>query len=227
MAFSAYDAAVHSIGRARGLASAAGIMGPRIRRDSDGNRVFRRGQLPSNTLGDMRRQSVVLAVAALDTYMHRLIIERAFNHKELPGGLASLEIGFDALLSQAEATDAAARAKPANPRSKVGVKRKLRDRLLRETFQNADAVSRAMGMAGRSKSWPKIAERMSPPQDYKALKEHLNRIVVRRNQIVHEGDYLRKERPRGPERNLMTLKQARADIDFVEELIDAIHAVVS
>lgn len=168
-----------------------------------------------------------MAVAALDTYMHRLIVERAFTHEELPGGLAGLEIGFDKLLAQADATGVAARSKPRNSRPRVGVKKVLRERLLRETFQNAEAVSKALGMAGRTKAWPSIAKGMADPLPHKDAKTRLDEIVRRRNQIVHEGDYLRKERPRGPERNRMTLKQARSDIDFIEELIDAIHAVVS
>jgi hypothetical protein len=50
--------------------------------------------------------------------------------------------------------------------------------------------------------------------------------VTRRNQIVHEGDYERLERPRGPGRNSMTLPAATRDVNFLADLIDAIHAVV-
>lgn len=47
----------------------------------------------------MRRLSIVMAVAALDTYMHRLILERAFKHDELPKQLAQLDVSFKQLLS--------------------------------------------------------------------------------------------------------------------------------
>lgn len=168
-----------------------------------------------------------MAVAALDTYMHRLIVERAFKHDTLPNGLARLDIGFEDLLRQGDATAAAARAKPYKPKPRVGIKRQLRDRLLRETFQNYDAVARALSMAGRPKAWPKIGKSMQTPHEPSEIKARLNGIVTRRNQIVHEGDYERRERPRTPRRNLITQKQARRDIDFIAELIDAIHAVVS
>jgi hypothetical protein len=49
---------------------------------------------------------------------------------------------------------------------------------------------------------------------------------MRRNQIVHEGDYERKERPRRAKTTPMSLSQARADIDFIVHLVDAIHGVV-
>jgi hypothetical protein len=159
--------------------------------------------------------------------MHRLIVERVYQHEKLPRGLARLDVGFEVLLAQADATGAAARQPSSNPRPRVGVKRLLRDRLLRETFQNYDAVSRALGMAGRSKAWPLIGEKMMPPRQTPEIKKRLNEIVVRRHQIVHEGDYERLEKPRGPRRNGMTYSQAKSDIDFVEDVIRAIHSVVS
>lgn len=228
MAFNAYDAATHEIGRARRLLEGAQIVRPRYLRDKNSLRIFRRKDtLAAETVGDMRRLSVVMAVAALDTYMHRLIVERTYIHEELPGGLASLDVRFGSLLDQADATDIAARAQPYKPKSRVGVKKLLRDRLLRETFQNSDAVSRALGMAGRPGAWEDIAKEMSPPLPPKQVKKRLNKIVMRRNQIVHEGDYQRLEKPRGPKRNGMTSDEAKSDIDFLAGVIDAIHAVVS
>jgi len=225
MAFTSYDAALHGIGRAQQLLKGASLSGRRALITPSGKRAFRRGTLSGSTVADMRRLSVVMAIAALDTYMHRLIVERAFKHDTLPNGLAHLDIGFEDLLRQADETAAAARANPHKPRPRVAVKRQLRDRLLRETFQNSDAVARALSMAGRPKAWPAISEKMqaSPAE----VKERLNGIVTRRNQIVHEGDYERRERPQTPRRNPITLSQARRDIDFIAELIDAIHAVVS
>lgn len=175
----------------------------------------------------MRRLSIVMAVAALDTYMHRLIIERVYTHQGLPGGLARLDVSFEQLLAQADETASAARHSPHNSRPRVGVKRQLRDRLLRETFQSYEAVSRALGMVGRSGDWPAIGAQMSPPQQPSDIKRRLNRIVTRRNEIVHEGDYERLEKPRSPKRHSITTREAGGDIDFIAELIDAIHAVVS
>jgi len=158
--------------------------------------------------------------------MHRLIIERAFTHAELPGGLARLEVPFEQLLAQADGTGKAARAKPHKSRPRVGVKRQLRDRLLRETFQRYDDVARALGMAGRRKAWEAIGKQLVPTVAPVQIKERLNRIVDRRNQIVHEGDYRRLERPRGASRNPIGTPQTRRDIGFLADLIDAIHVIV-
>jgi hypothetical protein len=108
----------------------------------------------------------------------------------------------------------------------VGVKRQLRDRLLRETFQSYDGVSRALGLAGLSGRWREIGEEMSPTMEPEAIKARLDEVVMRRNQIVHEGDYERKERPQKAKLSVMTSPEARADINFVRLLVDAIHGVI-
>jgi hypothetical protein len=210
--FTPYDAATHAMGRARAL----------LRESSPKQK---RGSAPLRT--DLRRLAVVMAVAALDTYMHRLVLERAFWGPELPPALARLDVRFDQLLAQADETAAAARNAPRNTRPRVGVKRQLRDRLLRETFQNFDDVSKALSMAGQSSKWGVIGKELNPPMSPEDIKRRLNGIVVRRNQIVHEGDYSRLERPQRATRNPMSPSDAAADVAFLGALIDAIHAAVS
>lgn len=212
MPFTPHDAATHALGRARNLLTAS-MPGGGI-----GN---------VNLRTDMRRLSVVMAVSALDTYLHRLVLERAYWHEDLPPELGRLSVRFDALLNQADQTTAAARLEPHNARPRVAVKRQLRDRLLLETFQNFDAVSRALSMTGRTGLWQAIGAEFVPVLAPGVIKSRLNAIVDRRNRIVHEGDYERLERPRGARRNPMQPGEAAASLEFIEELIGAIHAVVS
>ena len=134
---------------------------------------------------------------------------------------------FDQLLELADQSTGAAKKPSHELRSRVGVKRQLRDRLLRETFQTYDDVSKALGMAGQGGKWELIGTRLDPLLAPAEIKERLNAIVARRNQIVHEGDYERLERPRRATLNEITYKQAKDEIDFLAELIDAIHDVVS
>jgi len=225
MAFNSYDAAVHTIERAHGLVRGArpNVFGRR----SAGGLFKRSSTVPRDVRADMRRLSIVMAVAALDTYMHRLILERAFTHDALPKRLAQLDVNFEQLLAQADETRDAARAQPSNSRPRVGIKRQLQDRLLRETFQSFNAVSQALNMAGRKKEWTAIGDKMSPPLERNEIQRRLDGIVHRRNQIVHEGDYERLQKPQKAKLNEITQKQARADINFLAQLIDAIHAVVS
>src|SRR2546422_8352559 len=126
MAFTPYDAATGTIARARALLAHANEIG-----------------LPAGVPGDLRRISIVMAVAALDAYMHRLIVSAAYEHRKMAGGLATLTVTFDDLITQA---DAAVEARKANKstRPRVAAKRILRDRLLRETFQRYEDVARAL-----------------------------------------------------------------------------------
>ena len=213
VAFTPYDAAAHAIGRARGLLNAS--------------RLSVSPQLTPSERNDIRRLSIVMAVAALDTYLHRLVVDRAYTHRILPGALARLDVTFRELLAQADVAGAAARRPQHNSRPRVGIKRQLRDRLLRETFQRYEDVARALGMAGHSKKWDAIGQNMKPSMEPAQIRTRLNGIVMRRNQIVHEGDYERLERPRNARRNSISIKETRADIEFLAHLVEAIHAVIS
>ncbi len=225
MAFAPHDAATHALARARALLVSTALT-KRTRIVVVAGRRRQRPWLAHSVAADMRRLSVVMAVAALDTYMHSLVVTRAYTEWPLPGGLARLDIPFEALLEQADEAKLAARKPPHRSRQRVGVKRQLRDRLLRETFQSYEGVSRALGMAGLSGQWPEIGKHMTPTMHPREIKTRLDEIVMRRNQIVHEGDYERKERPQKAKLTPITVGQARADIDFVAQLVDAIHAVV-
>lgn len=211
MAFTPYDAAKDTITRARALLNQAQAAG-----------------VSTAVRGDMRRLAVVLAVTALDTYMHRLIVSRAYEHDTLPGGLANLSVPFEALIEQADAA-VLARKENRNIRPKVPAKRVLRDRLLRETFQRYDDVARALSMAGRPRGWTDTADAMWgvpgvwTPEE---LKAGLNAVVDRRNRIVHEGDYERLERPQTAKLTSITAAQATRDVDFLADVIDAIHSIV-
>jgi hypothetical protein len=207
MPFRPYDAGTDGIERARQMLAASRV-----------------DALSTSVKSDLRRLSIVMAVSAIDTYMHRLIVDRAYGHEKLPAGLARLDVPFERLLGQADEAAAAARAQPHNSRPRVGVKRDLRNRLLFETFQSFRGVSEALAMAGRPKNWADIGAAMTPMLTADAIRERLDSIVQRRNQIAHEGDYRRLERPQDNQRNSITHREAQDDVEFLARLIDAIHS---
>jgi hypothetical protein len=81
-------------------------------------------------------------------------------------------------------------------------------------------------MAGRKKEWKAIGA-ISPSMDSDEIRERLDAVVRRRNQIVHEGDYERLQKSQKAKLNVITQAQARSDLGFVAALIDAIYDVVS
>lgn len=205
--FSPHDAAQHAIGRARGLLETADDVAD------------------EQVAADMRRSSVVFAVAALDTYMHRLILDRVYRNRSLPGGLATLGIPFESLLKLADG-EILARKRGRNRRPRVTVKRVLRERLSTMTFQRHEDVAKALGMAGRAGHWSDIATAMGPSWTAASIKVRLNSIVNVRNRIVHEGGYRRLDRPQKASLSTLSYSEAEAAIGFIADLLDAIDSVV-
>ncbi|MGX6447171.1 hypothetical protein ACVU7I_03770 [Patulibacter sp. S7RM1-6] len=177
---------------------------------------------------DVLRMSVVMAVAALDAYMHRLVIAALPTHDVLPKGLAKLEVGFGELVEVGDSM-VRARRQGRNTRPRHGARAVLQRQLAYKTFQSPDGVSTALHYAGKPKTWEKIAaayeDEDGKPATTKQVQDQLREIVAWRNYIVHEADYRRLVQPRNNARNDVTAEAAGDAISFIEALIDAIdHA---
>jgi hypothetical protein len=174
---------------------------------------------------DLRRMAVVMAVAAIDSYMHAIVLRRVstVRKEELPKILRRVAIPFEELASLADTSLEARRAKR-RARPWVQVKNTLQRCLLQETFQSFDQVGDALAMAGVEKGWSKVAAQLGEPAD--SIKATLNALVHRRNQIVHEGDVMRASRPRRLRLNQIYHQTTKEEIDWVESLLDAVEAVV-
>jgi hypothetical protein len=164
-----------------------------------------------------------MAVAAIDTYMHRLVLRRVSTVRgELPKALRDLDVNFARLVELADTTVEGQRAKK-KTRPWVAVKHALQERLLRETFQSYDAVANAMSMAGVKKGWSNVATYLGWTAD--DIKTRLNAIVHRRNKIVHEGDLRRMARPQSIQHSPIDLTAVGSDIDWMEQLLAGIAHV--
>ena len=178
-------------------------------------------------MNDLRRMALVMSVAAVDAYLHGIVLRRLADVRrrvDLPKALAQLEIPFAELAALAD-TSIVARRTNRRTRPWVQVKAALQKRLLRETFQSYDQVGAAFATAGVAKAWPRVATAIG--EDAKVIKNRLNGLVHRRNQIVHEGDMKRASRPRRLRFNDVQHSRVRVDIDWVESLIDAMDTVVT
>ena len=169
--------------------------------------------------------ALVMGVAALDTYMHVLVYQRiSENRSDMPKRLANLSVPLSDLAEMAEHV-VTQRQNNVDARPWVLVKTALHTRLLRETFQSYENVSQAMAKAGIKKGWRKVAQKIgSHAED---IKETLNGIVKRRNQIVHESDYARLLRPQEIKLNAVDYQEVDGMLQWLEGLIDAIDEVRS
>lgn len=184
--------------------------------------------LPVADIGDdLCRSALFTAVAAIDTYMHWLVFRRLSEVRyraNLPRSLARVDIPFSAFATLADSA-IAAQQNGENIRPWVQVKNALQAQLLSETFQSYEQVANAFAIAGIDKAWSKIATQLgTQPSD---LKQRLNHLVHRRNQIVHEGDIMRMSRPRNIRFNDVDHSSIVTDVNWIEDLLDAMQAVVA
>jgi len=171
--------------------------------------------------------SLVMSVAAIDAYMHWTVIRRISQVRrrgDLPKSLLQLEVPFSEVTAAADRHVEAQRMKR-KVRPWVAVMAALQECLLKRTFQSFDQVATALAMAGVDKPWNRIATEMG--EDRNAIKSRLNNLVHRRNQIVHEGDLKRLERPRELRFNSLGQEEALTQVDWIEKLIHAIENIAS
>jgi hypothetical protein len=182
-----------------------------------------KSQPPGALHDDLLRMALVMAVAALDSYLHALVLSRAtaVHRHRLHKKLMGMKLEFRHLVELSRSR--LGKKKPFRPWVKV--RSVLQDRLLTQTFQSAIQVENALVMAGVTQCWKNVGEEMGETPD--AIKRRLDRIGVRRNQIVHEGDHRRMERPQTVVLNDVKIRRTREDLAWMEKLIRAFVAVAT
>jgi len=184
------------------------------------------------TLNELLRAALAGIVSALDRYCHDLIVSNVVRE------LSRSERKMNRELKQLYIPVVIARKAVKHAGVRKGKGGKIRTRPMNiirdavqevlhreETFQRPDDVMRALRMIGIEKLWDRCAERMTVKS--KTIPQRLNRIVDRRNRIVHEGDVVRLRRGRKLTLHPVNRKQTIEDIKWVSELVSSIDAVTS
>ncbi len=157
------------------------------------------------------RSAVVFAVSALDTYFHDKVKYKVghYNLENMPPQLA----GFEVPLRELASWDGAKR--------KGNVLRNwVVDRLSTRPLQGPTAISDALKLAGIIAVWDTI-EPDKKKRD--ALLKDLNLLVIRRNQISHEGDRM-TSRTSGKKLRSISQNQVAQWIQYVEDLVARVEA---
>lgn len=155
------------------------------------------------------RASIVLAVSALDSYVHNLcvegIVEAFANTRPRNSHFRDVRVGLIA-------AEAGLHAGTVN-----WLEGEVRSLFSRDTFQRPDDISKALRFVDdASKKWVRISTRLGTTAAI--AKARLNSIVDRRNMIVHEADI---DPVWGSSRSL-TADDTEAAIDFISKLVAAI-----
>ena len=128
---------------------------------------------------DLYRAALVQAVAALDSYVHGVVLDRAVHILlgQLPPSASSTKLGlhFNAVQQIVTATTAADK--------ELAARTHVAQRLSLETFQQPDDIAAAFAMVGVEKLWSSAF-----PYGPEVAKTALRLIVRRRNRIVHQCD---------------------------------------
>ncbi|HPN95637.1 MAG TPA: HEPN domain-containing protein [bacterium] len=185
-----------------------------------------REQFAHEYVSELLRSCIVSAVSALDRYLHDLVVERCWpllNQpvENIPKELRNVRIPILQGMSATERLRKDPKARPGHV-----FKKAVQDILHEETFQSSREVEKAAGMLGIKDFWGQVASCMPSYNQKKLAKkpiiDELNRIVARRNKIVHEADIERQLK--GRDVKLRDIKPAEAKI-IVDWLDTFVHAI--
>lgn len=167
---------------------------------------------------DLLRWQIVLAVSALDKFVHdvvRIGMVEEFNgiRPETPK-YKNIKINLSTL---------SAIKNSSNPEIEFSNEIVRQHSFL--AFQDPDKISDALSFIwDETHKWQKISLYMATPISENDLKIKLKNIVIRRNQMVHEGDCLSTQIPL--QQQSISKSDTMDVINFIKELVNAIKMCI-
>ncbi len=171
---------------------------------------------PAVDLSDILRAEIVLAVSALDCFVHDMVRIGMSKIFERSGGEPQAFLNFNiSVQSVKEIIDAVPTDK------KYYFEKEIRRLHGYRTFQSSENISQALSFIGIRSIWNKVGDSLSVPSD--DVRNHLDVIVNRRNKIAHESDI-------DPALNLGTRYPIDSawvndSIDFLEKIVHSIYSI--
>ena len=170
------------------------------------------------SLDELLRAEIVLAVSALDCYVHdvvRIGMSKAF---QLASGEPNAYLSFGVSLQFVKRLLRA----PSPDEMHNLLDQEVRRLHGYRTFQNADNISQALSLIGIAGIWEKIGVVLGMPTA--DVKTRLNVIVDRRNKIAHEADIdpslgIASKYP-------IDFPNVRQAVTLLESLVRSMHKVI-
>ena len=166
-------------------------------------------------LSDLLRSQWVMAVSALDHYVHELVrlgmLEAYHGKRPQTDAFLRFQITMDRTLQVIK-----------SPSSDDWLEDQIRNSHGHRSFQTPDNVAEAIRLISDTPLWNGVAARLNVTARY--TRERLSLIVNRRNQIAHEADTDPSYGGR-----LWPIDFAVVDqtVQFIEELTEAIYEIVA
>lgn len=167
---------------------------------------------------DLLRWQWVMTVYALDKYIHDIV--RAGMVEEFLGKRSQTDKYKNFHITMSSYLDLSSSKLP-----QIDFEREVTYRHSFLAFQSPDKISDALAYIwSENKKWEVISKNMTTPISEKDLKTQLNNIVLRRNQIVHEGDCLSFISPL--QQQEIYNSDVEDVINFIAEIVHAINSLV-
>ena len=142
---------------------------------------------------ELLRSSVVSAISAMDRYFHDIIVELSTDilqkkEKDISIEMKNIELPILTFKNAIQKIK-----KDNNSRPGTIIKTAIQEKLHRGfTFQKPDDIVKAMKIIGIKEFWPKVATELGSGIKVEEILKTIRKITLRRNQIVHEADLIRK-----------------------------------
>lgn len=165
---------------------------------------------PALSAEDLLRAQIVMAVSALDHFVHEVVRQGMVAIYEGTRPLVPGFTKFQVSLAEAKASIPTS--------SSQWVDAAIRQSHSYQSFQHPDKIADAIRLIHEDPLWPALEIRLRVPA--KDIREHLKLIVERRNKIAHEADI----DPSFPgARWPISYHDASSATDFLERFVEAIH----
>lgn len=168
-------------------------------------------------LSDILRAELVLAVSALDQFVHEIVRLGMLDAYE------GIRPRTNAFLRFQVSLEGALRGIDSNNAGKsYWLDDQIRTRNAYRSFQNPDSIADAVRLISEVQLWDEVAKRMGiPPEE---AKERLLLIVERRNKIAHEADVspLLSQELWPIDRQIVT-----ESVDFIERVVESMYSVIA
>ena len=166
-------------------------------------------------LSDILRAELVMAVSALDHYIHEIVrlgmLEAYSGHRIQTPAFLRFQVTLESALQGISA-----------PMSDNWLEDQIRTRHSYQSFQHPDNIANAIRLISDAQLWNGVAKHLGrSPQD---VKNELILIVDRRNKIAHEADMDASFPGKRWPINDVLVDDA---INFIEQIAEAIYTVIS
>ena len=183
-------------------------------------------------LSEILRAAIVSSVSALDRYCHDELLARVINKmgcsdKKWPAELkkVSLPLSF---VKRAVKNAKLRKGKGGRVRTRPMhiVKQGLQEKFHKDlTLQRPEDIATAWSMVGIKSLWSRCGKNMNERAD--EVKDHLNRIIKRRNEIAHEGDIRRVRNSGKIIVNPIDIDGVQSDIKWLRNLVNSMEKMLS